>query len=228
MVLRCWRTGDAQAGYQLGPALRAGGRPERLPDAATDPDGPAEGAAPKDPGIVLADNDAGHYIRYYTECSVIANNFLLTRQHEQKIRQIDYLTSLPAAALPGAAPFVRYMLVRPVSIERGDNRQYMSYSQTDAQLLNDLLLRPIEQVPSNYVLIEQANIQETGQAGSVPYIRLFKVNRPVGSAAAGGPRRRAVAETRRPLTIFVANGRAATWSNATCRAAPQRNPFYFK
>ena len=27
--------------------------------------------APKDPGIVLADNNAGHYIRYYTDCPVI-------------------------------------------------------------------------------------------------------------------------------------------------------------
>ena len=71
-------------------------------------------ACAQDPGIVLADNDAGHYIRYYTDCSVIANNFLLTRQHEQKIKQIDYLTSVPATALPGIAPFVRYILLRPI------------------------------------------------------------------------------------------------------------------
>ena len=90
-------------------------------------------ACATDPGIVLADNDAGHYIRYYTQCSVIANNFLLTRQHEEKIRQIDYLTSLPASALPGVAPFVRYILLRPVSIVRGrEQTRYMSYSQSEA------------------------------------------------------------------------------------------------
>ena len=65
------------------------------PDAAGDPDfqdsrpilGDAAASLREEPGIVLADNDAGHYIRYYTECSVIANNFLLTRQHEEKIRR---------------------------------------------------------------------------------------------------------------------------------------------
>src|SRR5688572_11726263 len=78
-------------------------------------------ACAQDPGIVLADNDAGHMIRYYTECSVIANNFLLTPQHEQKIRQIDYLTSVPANAFPGVAPFVRYIFVRPLSVIRGQH-----------------------------------------------------------------------------------------------------------
>jgi hypothetical protein len=144
-------------------------------------------ACAQDPGIVLADNDAGHFIRYYTECSVIANNFLLTRQHEQKVRQIDYLTSVPANAFPGVAPFVRYILVRPISIMRGEKQtDYMSYSQRDAPLITDLLLKPLDQVPSNYVLIEQANISDTSSPGAVPYIRLFKVNpvAPVDAAAA--------------------------------------------
>ena len=134
-------------------------------------------ACAADPGIVLADNDAGHYIRYYTDCSVIANNFLLTRQHEEKIKQIDYLTSLPASALPGAAPFVRYILVRPVSIVRGEKQtRYMSYSQSEAPLISDLLLKPLEAIPSNYILIEQASISDSSEQGVVPYIRLFKVN----------------------------------------------------
>lgn len=135
-------------------------------------------ACAQDPGIVLADNDAGHYIRYYTDCPVIANNFLLTPQHEQKIRQIDYLTSLPASALPGAAPFVRYILLRPVQIYRAEEKlfEYRTYSQTQAQLIEDLLLKPLDQVPSNYVLIEQAAVRESGQQGAIPYIRLFKVD----------------------------------------------------
>jgi hypothetical protein len=136
-------------------------------------------ACARDPGIVLADNDAGHYIRYYTECSVIANNFLLTPQHEQKVRQMDYLMSVPAGAFPGVAPFVRYILVRPITILReSDRTRYMSFSPQAAQLVEDLLLKPLDQVPSNYVLIEQANIRETGASGdySVPYIRLFKMD----------------------------------------------------
>jgi hypothetical protein len=132
-----------------------------------------------DPGIVLADNDAGHYIRYYTQCSVISNNFLLTPQHEAKIRESDYLMSVPAAAFPGVAPFVRYILVRPLSIMREPRRtKYTSFSQRDAALVEDLLLKPLDQVPSNYVLIEQANIRATGESADhkVPFIRLFKMN----------------------------------------------------
>jgi asparagine N-glycosylation enzyme membrane subunit Stt3 len=134
-------------------------------------------ACAADPGIVLADNDAGHYIRYYTQCSVIANNFLLTRQHEQKIEQIDYLTSLSAQSLPTAAPYVRYILLRPVSLTRtADNRiSYMTFSPKSAQLLDDLLLKPVDEAPSSYVLLNQANVQETAGGDSIPYIRLYKV-----------------------------------------------------
>jgi hypothetical protein len=141
-------------------------------------------ACAQDPGIVLADNDAGHMIRYYTDCSVIANNFLLTPQHEQKVRQIDYLTSVPANAFPGAAPFVRYILVRPINVVRGQHAtRYMSFSPRGAPLISDLLLKPLDQLPSNYVLIEQANLAMSELEGAVPYIRLFKMN-PVAPVAA--------------------------------------------
>lgn len=140
-------------------------------------------ACAQDPGIVLADNDAGHFIRYYTECSVIANNFLLTPQHEQKVRQIDYLTSVPANAFPGVAPFVRYILLRPVNVVVGANKtRYTSFSQREARLVSDLLLKPLDEVPSSYVLIEQANLSAANVEGAVPYIRLFKMN-PVAPAA---------------------------------------------
>jgi hypothetical protein len=138
--------------------------------------GDLQKACAADPGIVLADNDAGHYIRYYTDCSVIANNFLLTKQHEEKIRQIDYLTSLSAKDLPVAAPYVRYILLRPVTIGvLKDQFRYVAYSEQPVQLIADLLLKPIDQVPPGYVLIEQANMSVSGQAQTVPYIRLYKV-----------------------------------------------------
>ncbi len=196
LVLTYWLPGRYQLGSVMAPAGDSSFRSLRpiLEDLGK--------ACAEDPGIVLADNDAGHYIRYYTDCSVIADNFLLTKQHEQKILQIDYLTSLPAAALPGAAPYVRYLLLRPISIKPGANNriEYMSYSQIDAQLLNDLLLQPLEKVPSNYILIEQANIQESGQAGSVSYIRLFKVDHAPRAAppAAGHDAAQPVAVRRTP------------------------------
>ena len=51
----------------------------------------------------------GHYIRYYTDCPVIANNFLLTPQHFRKMDEVGALFSLSAATLVagGAADQVR-------------------------------------------------------------------------------------------------------------------------
>ena len=170
-VLMYWIPGR----YQLGGATPVTGDPAFLALRPFLDD--LKRACEQDPGIVLADNDAGHYIRYYTQCSVIANNFLLTPQHEQKIRQLDYLMSVPAAAFPGVAPFVRYIVVRPVTIMREAER-YVSISQRDARLARDLLLQPLEKVPANYVLIKEASIRATdpGNERSVPYMRLFKMD----------------------------------------------------
>ena len=135
-------------------------------------------ACEREPGIVLSDNDAGHYIRYYTECSVIANNFLLTRQHTDKIEQIDYLTSLSAQSLPKVAPYVRYILLRPVSISRNraGNTVYMTYSPKNAQLFEDLMLKPAEEVPAGYTLLRQANTRRKDQAKGLVYARLYVVD----------------------------------------------------
>ena len=70
----------------------------------------------KAPGIVLAEHGDGHYIRYHSDCSVMANNFILTPQHEQKIGETDVLLGGSVASLLTRAPYVRYLLVR-----RSDN-----------------------------------------------------------------------------------------------------------
>jgi hypothetical protein len=151
--------------------------------------GDLQKACAKEPGAVLADNDAGHYIRYYTQCSVIANNFLLTKQHEEKIRLIDHLTSLPASDLPAAAPYVRYVLLRPASVQRTkEGARYMSYSQETPLLIEQLLLKPLDEVPPDYELIEQAHIRSSEEKEAVPYMRLFKVKSSAVQPAAPSPK----------------------------------------
>jgi hypothetical protein len=141
-------------------------------------------ACAKEPGIVLADNDAGHYIRYFTDCSVIADNFLLTKQHEQKIDQIDYLTSLSAAELPKKAPYVRYLLLRPVNIlptEKGFT--YVSYSPKRAPLLIDLLLTEKAETRAPYTLLREGLMDtQNPKIKAIPLFRLYKVERPKGTA----------------------------------------------
>lgn len=70
-------------------------------------------ACDESPGVVLADNNFGHYIRYHTECSVIANNFLMTRLHEEKIREMQALLELSPEQLLEAAPAdIKYIFAR--------------------------------------------------------------------------------------------------------------------
>src|SRR5262249_18330472 len=78
-------------------------------------------ACTEDPGIVLADNNAGHYIRYYSDCPMIVDNFLLTPQHFAKMDEIERLFSLSAPELLTAAPDVKYVLVRPLDIRPAED-----------------------------------------------------------------------------------------------------------
>ncbi len=64
------------------------------------------------PGIVIAPPIDGHYIRYHTGCAVVANQFMLTRQHVEKIAFVESLLAGPAEAIRERAPWARYLLVR--------------------------------------------------------------------------------------------------------------------
>jgi hypothetical protein len=68
------------------------------------------------PGVVLAENADGHYIRFHSECAVISDNFILTPQHVDKVRLTEALLAAPLAEALRQAPYVRYILIR-----RGDN-----------------------------------------------------------------------------------------------------------
>jgi len=62
------------------------------------------------PGVVLADRNIGHYIRFHTKCSVIANNFLLTKQHLNKVMTADYLFLQHADQISQQELEIRYIL----------------------------------------------------------------------------------------------------------------------
>lgn len=130
------------------------------------------------PGVVLADNDAGHYIRYYTDCPVIANNFLLTAQHEAKIREMDRLMGLPPDKVADAAPYVKYILVRPLEMIRGpgDTVRYVAFNPTASGLVAELLMKPVESLtlPNNFKLVSELRRADMDE---LPYARLFEISR---------------------------------------------------
>ena len=64
------------------------------------------------PGVVLADIDAGHWIRYHSECSVIGDVFLLTPLHGAKALESARLLRLTPAELVAESRDIRYVFAR--------------------------------------------------------------------------------------------------------------------
>ncbi len=128
------------------------------------------------PGIVLGDVNAGHWVRYFSDCSSIANVFLLTPLHAQKARLNSQLLDLTPEQLLASGATVRYVLAQhSVTMTRtGDP------NQPEAPVLAELtpLLQPLEAtlltpnvaLPPRFILRWQA----TTEAGQV-YARLFEI-----------------------------------------------------
>jgi len=128
----------------------------------------------KEPGVVLADTDAGHYIRYYTECSTIANNFLLTPQQFEKVDEVMHLFTLTAEQFAKQAPQVKYVLIRPVQIDmsRGGGFTYL-FIGDEPRLAKDLF-GPADALPPAFRLVQEAQLSELS---NTIYARLFEIRR---------------------------------------------------
>ena len=64
------------------------------------------------PGIVLAHRSLGHFITFHTKCSVIADNFILTPQHIERIRRADALLAMAGDELRREEPGVTYLVLQ--------------------------------------------------------------------------------------------------------------------
>lgn len=139
---------------------------------------PLAAACAAAPGIVLANPNDGHYLRYHTQCSVIANNFLVTKFQELKTREENELLSLPATQLISHAPGVKYVYVRRDSLfvslpdgqlavaPRGDPKR------PDRPLVDELLRTPANQLPPGFRLLAQEG------PDVAPYARAFALTPP--------------------------------------------------
>jgi hypothetical protein len=144
-------------------------------------------ACADDPGTVLADNNAGHYIRYYTDCSVVVNNFLLTPQHLQKMDLAERYFSMGADELARVAPDIKYLLIRPLDIRRADDAKdgykYWFFYPGRPRLATELLTPPIDQIPREYTLLDEIRFPE---ADNILYARLYKIqSRPPSQSGVG-------------------------------------------
>lgn len=127
------------------------------------------------PGIVLAGSDAGHYIRFHTECSVIGDNFLLTEQHLRKFHELRTLMAMTPEQLLEHPLSIRYVYVSiadvsslpPEARPAGD----AGSMRLNPSVLSRLLFSDPETLPPNYRLLKEDRIKKNG----VPYARLYEI-----------------------------------------------------
>jgi hypothetical protein len=124
------------------------------------------------PGIVLTSADAGHWVRYHSECSVIGNAFLLTKQHGDKYFEVEALMKLTPEQLLNAKQPVKYLFVfHSVDLSRGPEPD-LDKLRSALPPLESRMLGPLEGLPPQY----QVRWTRTTPAGQT-YARLFEIVR---------------------------------------------------
>jgi hypothetical protein len=132
-------------------------------------------ACAESPGVVLANPNDGHYLRYHTGCSVIGNNFVVTEQHAEKLTEEKRLLTLRAADLLHAAPHVRYIFARSDTMFFSTPEGRLEFMPGDypghpnAPLVRELLYAQREQLPPQFELLYQL------RSGDQTYARLFAI-----------------------------------------------------
>jgi hypothetical protein len=125
------------------------------------------------PGVVLAEHDNGHYITFHSNCSVIADNFILTPQHEQKLLLVEALMDGTFDQLLERAPYVRYLLVqRADDPTRAQRSQCWPHCPANVGLRHELLEAVGPLPPRLHLLAQQLVIRDGHKE---PLARLFEI-----------------------------------------------------
>jgi hypothetical protein len=137
------------------------------------------------PGIVLAASDAGHYIRFHTQCSVIADNFLVMPLHFEKFLEVKRLMTLtPAEVLESKTP-IRYIYISLADVAQAsrdkDVVQFRAdqLSQAQPRLVAMLLFGDLKSIDPRLRLVNELRMPD-----SIPVARLFEVVVPESTAPA--------------------------------------------
>jgi len=125
----------------------------------------------EEPGTVLASTDDGNAILFHSECSVIANNFILRAEDKTHIDEVSRLMQLSGAEIRQQRPDVKYLLLRTrdFSIFRDD----VAYLVAENPLAREFLVAA--EPPNGFALVQtiRRRLDEDGHAGV--YAKLFKV-----------------------------------------------------
>jgi len=128
------------------------------------------------PGIVLGDVDTGHWVSYHSQCSVIADVFLLTPQHAEKRIESARLLAMAPAELLTAKPEVRYVFAHhSVSFsydEKGVETPNFDKLRLQMHQVERDLLGPEANIPPEF----KQRWEVRTPAGQV-YARLYEIER---------------------------------------------------
>jgi hypothetical protein len=131
------------------------------------------------PGVALAEPNDGHYIRFNTDCSVIANNFITTRQQADRTREERALLRLPASEVLVRAPSVRYVYVRRSSLFYSGPDGHLRFAPDGLEgypepaLVDELLNADKNAPPEHYRMV----VELVANGATRPYARLFEIER---------------------------------------------------
>ena len=130
------------------------------------------------PGIALATNNMGHPVRYHSECSVIANNFLLTTQHEEKIRELNALWAMQPDELALKRPDVRFVLVILSDVYLKTDSGLREPTMRELASVNPRLAMSLvfnENLPESFELLAERRLDD---GRDFAFARLFRINPP--------------------------------------------------
>lgn len=127
----------------------------------------------KQPGIVLGSIDAGHWVRYHSACSVIADVFLLTPQHAAKDAETQMLMAMTPAQLLTAPQPIRYVFAyHALALDPRQPEPPLDSFRAQIPRLESSLLGSLGDLPTQYHMLWE---QRT-PAGQI-YARLFEIVR---------------------------------------------------
>ncbi len=129
------------------------------------------------PGVMLGVRDDGHAIRYHSDCSVVANNFLLTQQHGDKVLELNRLLELKPAALVDAEPGVDYVLVHLYGLFQRTPNGAVASSVDEIRGINPPLFNALAldgDVPDNFELLRELRLEDER---ALPYVQLYRIYR---------------------------------------------------
>jgi hypothetical protein len=125
-----------------------------------------------DPGVVLAKTDDGNGVLFHSDCSIIANNFILRPEDARHIDEVGRLMQLSPAEIRQQRPDVKYLLVRVRDyIETKDAAVVLD---ADSPIAMQLLTRAAP--PPGFELLATVNWRMDDKGTTAIFARLYKIS----------------------------------------------------